>query len=82
MKPSKATETPSSDQRTTVPMGDTHAQQALPAERDQAAGAQSPAAGQDSTAQARTAHKDAERARPDTSSAPQLQDSPDSAPPT
>ncbi|MFD1892096.1 hypothetical protein [Ottowia beijingensis] len=54
--------------------------QLLPTEREQTPGSQAPAAGQDKTQEARTAYDDAVKGRPDTSSAPQLQRSPNADP--
>ncbi|MDO5288630.1 MAG: hypothetical protein Q4F13_03235 [Pseudomonadota bacterium] len=45
----------------------------LPHEKSQQPNSQSPAAGQDDTPEAHAAYRDAQKGRPDTSAAPQLQ---------
>ena len=64
-----------SESQTTVDLSDTrdNAPGALPHERDQQPGGQTPAAKQHKSDEAKKAHQDAVRGRPDTSAAPQLQ---------
>ena len=69
---------PATGERATADLSNTSpdGEKLLPAEREQTPGSQSPAAGQDQTDEARKAYHDAVKGRPDTSSPPQLQQSP------